>query len=38
MPMVLEIIQYCIGHQNDLEMRIDTLVLIEHILTIKELR
>jgi hypothetical protein len=38
MPEILEVIQYCIGHQNDLEVRIDTLVLIEHILTIKELK
>jgi len=38
MPVVLEIIQYSIGHQNDLEVRIDTLVLVEHILSIEELK
>jgi len=38
MPVVLEIIQYCISHQNDLEVRIDTLVLVEHILTIEQLK
>ena len=38
MHIVLEVIQYSIGQQNDLEMRIDMLVLVEHILSIEQLK